>query len=625
MAMTQSRIPLPAQVNPTPGRYQYGRKRSDPSNASALQATFQQKLMKEKEQKLIDMYEDNQKRALDKVNRTTRSQPNSGSHQRRTESTSKHSPIQPDPDRYSAHDRNKKRRQIPRRIPTQNHPKHAGSAGRDRSNLLQPIQRNNHRTEKVNERYEEHVPTPPMQFKPKLVRARKQKDQTRAAYDRERFENMNSSDEDNLTSAALEHIRRQQHSRHQKQKSPTHLSDFEKWQIEQDIERQVRIERAHLPRSRENSGHFQQWQKERDIERENRIIKARVHKPQYSSTQNSDPPSRHKHKPPKPKPIVPKIHFKNDEVDDDSDELQNTAPESPDENDWEAEIKRKEQELIAKIKQQQAELERMKLEREKQEEKDKAEEEKEMKRKAAENKRKKLLQEMQEWNDDSGEDDDEIHWKKDYVEEQQPTRTKKIEPKTRPRVKKWEPPPTSDDEENVAVHDEPASRFYEEAALASDAAAPEVNVNLKPCSICGRKFALERLEKHKQACSKASKKRKVFDATKMRTVGTEAQKYNRDEPKQNTDIQRRKKVNWRAQHEDFIKSIRYAKKLSQVEAAGGKISDLPPPPPSENPDYVQCPYCERRFNPTTAERHIPKCKDIKARPAPPKKGVSRRR
>ena len=68
------------------------------------------------------------------------------------------------------------------------------------------------------------------------------------------------------------------------------------------------------------------------------------------------------------------------------------------------------------------------------------------------------------------------------------------------------------------------------------------------------------------------------------------------------------KADWRAQHENFIKAIRYAKGASDE-----------PPPPTENPDYVQCPHCERKFNPSTAERHIPKCKDIKAKPAPLKK------
>lgn len=40
---------------------------------------------------------------------------------------------------------------------------------------------------------------------------------------------------------------------------------------------------------------------------------------------------------------------------------------------------------------------------------------------------------------------------------------------------------------------------------------------------------------------------------------------------------------------------------------GGKLSDLPPPPVSENPDYVKCPHCSRSFNESAAARHIPKC------------------
>lgn len=44
---------------------------------------------------------------------------------------------------------------------------------------------------------------------------------------------------------------------------------------------------------------------------------------------------------------------------------------------------------------------------------------------------------------------------------------------------------------------------------------------------------------------------------------------------------------------------------------------MPPPPKSENRDYVQCPHCARRFNQTAAERHIPKCKDTVNKPKPP--------
>ena len=39
-------------------------------------------------------------------------------------------------------------------------------------------------------------------------------------------------------------------------------------------------------------------------------------------------------------------------------------------------------------------------------------------------------------------------------------------------------------------------------------------------------------------------------------------------------------------------------------------SSVPPPRPSlPNPDYVQCPHCERRFEQYSAERHIPFCKE----------------
>lgn len=67
------------------------------------------------------------------------------------------------------------------------------------------------------------------------------------------------------------------------------------------------------------------------------------------------------------------------------------------------------------------------------------------------------------------------------------------------------------------------------------------------------------------------------------------------------------KKDWRKTHEEFINAIRAAKSAQAHVARGGKLSDLPPPPPSSNPDYVQCPHCSRKFNEGAAERHIPKC------------------
>ena len=41
---------------------------------------------------------------------------------------------------------------------------------------------------------------------------------------------------------------------------------------------------------------------------------------------------------------------------------------------------------------------------------------------------------------------------------------------------------------------------------------------------------------------------------------------------------------------------------------------VPPPRPSQsNPDYVQCPYCARRFEEYAAERHVPFCKERHSR------------
>ncbi|XP_075151559.1 uncharacterized protein LOC142225634 isoform X2 [Haematobia irritans] len=146
------------------------------------------------------------------------------------------------------------------------------------------------------------------------------------------------------------------------------------------------------------------------------------------------------------------------------------------------------------------------------------------------------------------------------------------------------------------------------------------------CHYCQRNFNEDRLQKHEDVCGKmTTKKRKIFDASKHRVKGTEAEKYVAKKgktstapkvspaiaavkPTQTTDSS--KKSNWRKKHEEFINAIREAKKVQAYLAKGGKLSDLPPPPPSENPDYIQCPHCNRRFNESAAERHIPKCANM---------------
>ncbi|KFV46029.1 Zinc finger C2HC domain-containing protein 1C, partial [Tyto alba] len=141
---------------------------------------------------------------------------------------------------------------------------------------------------------------------------------------------------------------------------------------------------------------------------------------------------------------------------------------------------------------------------------------------------------------------------------------------------------------------------------------------LGQCSFCGRKFLCTRLEKHMSICSKSQgSKRKVFDSSKARARGTELERYQQWKISEGPQNKPPRGNNWRQKHEVFIQTLRQARQVQQILSMGGKVSDLPPLPPIENPEYVACPYCRRRFAPQAAERHIPKCKTIKNRPPPP--------
>uniref|UniRef100_A0A8D2LKT4 Zinc finger C2HC-type containing 1C n=1 Tax=Varanus komodoensis TaxID=61221 RepID=A0A8D2LKT4_VARKO len=141
------------------------------------------------------------------------------------------------------------------------------------------------------------------------------------------------------------------------------------------------------------------------------------------------------------------------------------------------------------------------------------------------------------------------------------------------------------------------------------------------CSSCGRRLYCSRLEKHISICNKNhGSKRKVFDSSKARAKGTELETYHllKDSSPASSKISDIfKQSNWRQKHESFIKTLRRAREVQRVISKGGKASDLPPVPAMENPDYKLCPYCTRQFAPKVAERHIPKCKNIKNRPPPP--------
>ncbi|XP_018360191.1 PREDICTED: uncharacterized protein LOC108759324 [Trachymyrmex cornetzi] len=134
---------------------------------------------------------------------------------------------------------------------------------------------------------------------------------------------------------------------------------------------------------------------------------------------------------------------------------------------------------------------------------------------------------------------------------------------------------------------------------------------LVKCKTCGRSFAQNRIDLHEEICMKtATKKRKQFDPVMNRVRGTELEPFvKKGFTKRETKTKKPEtKPDWRRKHEEFINAIRYARETQARLAAGENLSDLPPPPPSDTSDYIQCEHCGRKFNRSAAERHIPICK-----------------
>lgn len=80
-----------------------------------------------------------------------------------------------------------------------------------------------------------------------------------------------------------------------------------------------------------------------------------------------------------------------------------------------------------------------------------------------------------------------------------------------------------------------------------------------------------------------------------------------------------KKTNWREQHQEFIRTVRAARgvnvdkpdsgsKTTKIAEDGSVIETKKVPA-----GYVTCPHCDRNFNKGAADRHIPWCRDQKAR------------
>lgn len=169
------------------------------------------------------------------------------------------------------------------------------------------------------------------------------------------------------------------------------------------------------------------------------------------------------------------------------------------------------------------------------------------------------------------------------------------------------------------------SKYSIPAALEAVANAPEGAFDsLVECECCGRKFAKERLEKHAAICEKnASKQRKPFNEEEMRRKGTDLESATvtktstRDGGAEKPKPLKQK--NWRDKRNEFINAIRAAKEVQAHVAAGGKASDLPPPPPTIDPDAKPCPFCSRKFSENAYPRHVAVCEKVTHKPSPVKR------
>eukprot|EP01147_Barroeca_monosierra_P006135 gene6135-7393_t len=156
-------------------------------------------------------------------------------------------------------------------------------------------------------------------------------------------------------------------------------------------------------------------------------------------------------------------------------------------------------------------------------------------------------------------------------------------------------------------------------------APPLDNSALHPCASCGRTFNTKALAKHAPICQRTkanATRRGAFDITKQRlsdvatspspqikrTSTRHSQSSHHQQQKSSNEISK-KKPSWREKHQEFINNIRAARKVQKFINEGGDLASLPPPPPSENPDYVKCSFCGRRFNEDAAKRHMKFCEE----------------
>jgi len=71
---------------------------------------------------------------------------------------------------------------------------------------------------------------------------------------------------------------------------------------------------------------------------------------------------------------------------------------------------------------------------------------------------------------------------------------------------------------------------------------------------------------------------------------------------------------WKAESNQFREAMKAAREYAKAKKSGAPMPDMPSAPSAPDPSLILCENCGRRFNEKAAERHIPKCQSIKAKP-----------
>lgn len=309
-------------------RYQNGGPGLKQSRLEMLQADYQRKLMKEKEEKMLHLYEETQQRALDRVTRPENGSLNRGGSvreffkERRALEAQGKGGVPPIQQHYSQYQKspNGSAKTYHSSMSYSSASSHKSgvsynsgygnsrsapqayrnSAGRDRANPLAPIEPKTGPVSPRSEPVRGRAPVPPIQQKPRLYQRKPSEGKPdvdmngNRTYQGQMYQEQGSTGY-TATSPPSPHLKgagprppvhRDSHrSRGPGQESPQKLTDFQKWQQEQNKAREERLQRRKLPQQSNSRASEGSERDERDsgidvneeIRRRQEELEARLH------------------------------------------------------------------------------------------------------------------------------------------------------------------------------------------------------------------------------------------------------------------------------------------------------------------------------------------------------------